>query len=480
MRKYYIITLLSALACIAQVRAQEPVTGGGIRVSDAGAYKQDDVLLVRMLLDISDLDLPSNASVQLVPVLEGDGGKAELPMIVVNGRRQHIMYQRMREKQYRRENLRINTVVRHSRRSASQIEYSYSLPYEAWMDGATLSLSEISCGCRGVKFASNDVALSQLDLVPAVYQIQPQYAYVIPETELVRYERGQAFLEFPVNRTEIRLDMGDNGTELEKIYGSIDKVRNDPFAVITGIIIHGYASPEGPYDNNVRLAEGRARAVRDYVQKLYPFPDALYTVRSTPEDWTGLEQKVEQSGMPKKGAVLEAIRSTADADSRKRAIAGIDGGAPYRYMLREFYPSLRRTEYAVQYDISSFTVEKGREIIKNRPQSLSLAEIWMVARSYEQDSEEFRDVLEIAVRLYPDDAAANLNAAGCAIADGQLDRAESYLAKAGDSAEAIHARGVLRMMQERYDEAKPLLEQAAALGVAQAGANLEQLHKAIE
>ena len=65
--------------------------------------------------------------------------------------------------------------------------------------------------------------------------------------------------------------------------------------------------------------------------------------------------------------------------------------------------------------------------------------------------------------VYPDDSTANLNAANAAMGVGELDKAERYLAKAGDSAEAVYARGVLAALSQQYSQAKPLFEQAASM-----------------
>ena len=76
---------------------------------------------------------------------------------------------------------------------------------------------------------------------------------------------------------------------------------------------------------------------------------------------------------------------------------------------------MRRSEYRIDYTVREFTVEEGREIIKTRPQQLSLSEMFAVANSYETGSKEYNDVFEIAVRMYSSDPVANLNAANISI-----------------------------------------------------------------
>ena len=116
-------------------------------------------------------------------------------------------------------------------------------------------------------------------------------------------------------------------------------------------------------------------------------------------------------------------------------------------------------------------------IIWNRPQQLSLSEMFAVANSYETGSKEYNDVFEIAVRMYSSDPVANLNAANISIGKGDYESAKKYLSKAGNSAEAIHARGVIKLIEGDLDGAETLLKQAKEAGVIDAAANLRELQK---
>ena len=83
----------------------------------------------------------------------------------------------------------------------------------------------------------------------------------------------------------------------------------------------------------------------------------------------------------------------------------------------------------------------------------------------EPGSDEYNRVLQTAVNVYPDDPVANLNLANVAIRQKDLLKAETLLSKAGDSAEALQTRAVLAILQEKYDEANRLLDQAAQKGL---------------
>ena len=87
-------------------------------------------------------------------------------------------------------------------------------------------------------------------------------------------------------------------------------------------------------------------------------------------------------------------------------------------------------------------------MLATAPQNLSLEEFYILAQTYEPGSEKFNELFETAVRMYPDDPVANLNAANTAISRKDYERALKYLDKAGSLPEAIHTRGVLEEIQD--------------------------------
>ena len=77
--------------------------------------------------------------------------------------------------------------------------------------------------------------------------------------------------------------------------------------------------------------------------------------------------------------------------------------------------------------------------------------------------------------MYPSDPVANLNAANTAMIKGDYDRAMRYLDKAGDSAEALYGRGVLEVLREDFDAARPYLLEAERMGITKAREVLDNL-----
>ena len=105
----------------------------------------------------------------------------------------------------------------------------------------------------------------------------PAYVYIRPKAEpKINVLEGSAYIDFPVNRTEIHENYRRNPAELQKILNTIDAVKNDVDTRIISVSIKGYASPESPYSNNERLAMGRTKTLKEYVRKQYDFADSLF------------------------------------------------------------------------------------------------------------------------------------------------------------------------------------------------------------
>ena len=113
-------------------------------------------------------------------------------------------------------------------------------------------------------------------------------------------------------------------------------------------------------------------------------------------------------------------------------------------------------------------VSEIARVFYEKPQNLSLNEMYAYAQELDKDSEEFSEVFETAVRMYPDDQIANINAANIAMKRGELNKAKRYLEKSGDSPQAMYARGVYEYMNGNIDMAAAIFSDALNKGVAEA------------
>jgi tetratricopeptide (TPR) repeat protein len=148
--------------------------------------------------------------------------------------------------------------------------------------------------------------------------------------------------------------------------------------------------------------------------------------------------------------------------------------AAYNLMKTEIYPKLRRTDYQLDFEVAPISIERGKEIMHTNPRNLSLNEMFLIGETYQPGSEEFRDVMEIAARTFPDSDVANINAASAAIARGDYVSAASFLNKVHNhDADWSNNMGIVAFMQGDVDKA---VEYFTAAGD-KATANVAELEK---
>ena len=469
MKKNSIYTSLFLLAFTGTVCAQEELKGE-IALDDVEVSATDDSVYVQMNIDFSELHVSANRIISLFPSVQIDDDVVRLPGVDVMGRKQYILYQRNGSE---RED---KTVIRRKNGTSQQWHYRAAVPVTERPDRVRLYLDEDSCGCLREVLASRNRLLTEESFKPKVFT--PQFIYISPqaETRKARNEQGSAYVDFPVNQTAIRPDYRNNRTELAKIENTINRIKNDADVTITRITIKGYASPEGSYAANKRLAEGRTRSLVDYLKKEYPLDGNLFALDYEAEDWAGLRAFIAKSDRNDKDVLLELVDSDINADTKERRLRA-EYPEAYRYLLQECFPSLRHSDYKVEYTVRGFDVEEARQLIWKEPQKLSLQEMYAVAQTYEVGSAEYKEVFETAVRLFPEDEVANLNAANAAMARKDYVSASRYLEKAGNDPRAVYARGILAGLQSDYQLAISYLQQAKAGGVSQADEALAQMEE---
>lgn len=486
MRKEWIYGKLicSALFLLGTCLPASAQTGhlSGVRVVNDEIKKNGREVHVNFILDIEEMHVKRQESVRLYPVVEAkEGGKSlELPSVVLDGR--------VRDKVHRREKALTGSAktdgayiaLRRKNGEAQQVEYAVTLPYEPWMAQSRLVLREQVTGCL-------ECARSGMEETPVkntfLQLFRPQYAtaFVQPgkETVKVRNEVRVARLQFRQDSYNIDPKFKNNESELATVSSSVEVVKTNPDLTITGIYITGYASPEGTVEYNLKLSKNRAEALAAYAQKDTEVDASLWHVTGVGEDWEGLRKEVEKHPqLLKINDVLRIIdECDGDKDLCEQRIRNLVPPEIYQRLLNEMYGPLRRNEYRIEYNVRNFNLEEAKNLLKTRPDLLSVEEIYMVADSYGKGSAEYDGAMLTAARTYPANAAAVVNGACVKMEQGDVKGAIDLLegCEVKDDASVLNALGVACARDKQYDKAKEILERALKAGSMEAQKNLEQL-----
>ena len=106
---------------------------------------------------------------------------------------------------------------------------------------------------------------------------------------------------------------------------------------------------------------------------------------------------------------------------------------------------------------------------------MSLTGLVATAQNFTVGSREYNDIVDLTARLFPDNAEANINAAGVALMRGNVGQAEQYLRNWLTDPRAYNNIGVMYMLQGNWAKAEVYLEMAQSRGVKEATEALNYL-----
>ena len=273
--------------------------------------------------------LPRKERIVIRPLLTCGDSTAAFPPVEIDG--QWVYYHQVRSGvapaglRYRAKDVR------------SHRHYNGSVAVAEWMQLASLSFRVERTNACG------DVLNSDAFLFRA-----PTPEYRVYQEEAVHHEevhslQGSAYVSFPVNRSEVQPDFRNNEVELERLRHTIDSVSRDTSIQILRIEIKGFASPEGAYANNDRLARERTSSLTRYIIEHTDVSPMLFHTSYEPEDWDGLRTFVDTTSLlTDRGALLRIIDSDSSPDDK---LSSIRNNYPedYKTLSDVAFPLLRHT-----------------------------------------------------------------------------------------------------------------------------------------
>ena len=141
--------------------------------------------------------------------------------------------------------------------------------------------------------------------------------------------------------------------KLDSLADRLQSLRAAADGRISGILIKGWASPEGEDLLNERLSMNRARKVVRYLADRAALPDTLLAAEGGGVDWRHLAEEASACPeLPDKEEVLRILENTPVrevrdgrvVDGRKRRLRMLQGGIPYKYLYKGAFPALRRAD----------------------------------------------------------------------------------------------------------------------------------------
>ncbi len=365
------IFLLAALS----VAAQAPMRS--VLVDDVRFRREGENLTVMFSFYAGDKAVSANYNLIVQPVIQNGSNHVELPAITIRGSKAETIDQR-----HLRATGRMPGQTPFIVANGQSVAYTTTVPCYPWIPGSQLMLYGTRVGCCSANEVKMGVAVNNINLnddKPQEYvaeeiivntapiittgdrlaQKYPFLSEAIPGEMRdfdgsVEMRRGAITIYFRQAERVIDRKYKENNHSLLQLITAVRAIRESEDSRIDHILIAGFASPEGNLAFNQRLAGDRGEALKNFVVAYAPIAPEQVRVYNGAVDWNGLRQLVEQSGMYEKAQINEIINQSPvwDADPQLGRLARLkkfNGGAPYRYMLDNFFPLLRNAAYIKVY-----------------------------------------------------------------------------------------------------------------------------------
>lgn len=273
--------------------------------------------------------------------------------------------------------------------------------------------------------------------------------------------RGEALLQFVINRSDINLSMGNNRQEMNRMLETLERVVSDSLATLNTVSIYGMASADGSFAFNTALAQRRADAARKWLEQQLKlsFDDKIgFSIGSRPEGWKPVLEAMRADGHPDTLQVM-AILDKYNAEN--------DDAAEYRIRRLACWPDIRtrylqkdrKVEYEYTYTLRNFTSDAELlDMYTKRPDAFNEEELLRVS-TLKQDPEEKKEVYRTILHYFPQSQVAANNLAVLLLREDRPDEAEAVLNSLKEySPEVLNTRAAVYVYRNEYEKAIELLD----------------------
>lgn len=243
-------------------------------------------------------------------------------------------------------------------------------------------------------------------------------------------QKQEANIKFLINQATLRASelKSVSVKDLGKILKEIND--NNETRALTNIEVSAYASPDGKYSFNEKLAEKRQNVSSGYLKKELKKikMDADIDTKFTAEDWDGFRELVSKSNLQDKDVILRVLSMYQDPEEREHQISNMS--EVYTDIKQSILPELRRARLIVNYEIIGRSDAQILEQFAADPSKLSVEEMVYGANKLVKDDATRQKWNEAIAKQYPSDYRALNNMAQQAISKGDVAAAQNYLKQA--------------------------------------------------
>ena len=240
-------------------------------------------------------------------------------------------------------------------------------------------------------------------------------------------QKQAATIKFLIGQANLR-GSELNSSNIKDFINTLRNIKSDEQSlVLNNVDVSAYASPDGGYNFNERLAERRGNVSESYVKEQLKKTklDTNVDMKYTAEDWEGFQELVSQSNLQDKDLILRVLSMYQDPEQREREIRNV--ATVYTELATAVLPELRRARMTINYDVIGRSDEQIMNVYQSEPSQLSVEELLYASQLLADNDTQREAMLKKTIDIYPNDYRAYNNLAALAMQKGDNDAAQNFL-----------------------------------------------------
>ncbi len=281
----------------------------------------------------------------------------------------------------------------------------------------------------------------------------------------VNAQKQEANIKFLVNQANLRRSELKNNS-VQEFVAMLKRINADREKLnIRNVEVQAYASPEGGFSFNDKLAGKRQNTSEAYVKSQLKQTgvatgiDAHYTA----QDWDGFQKLVQASNIQDKDVILRVLSMYKDPEQREQQIRNMSEA--FRELADGILPELRRSRLIINYETIGRSDEQIKAQYATDATKLGVEEMLYYA-TLEDNMAKKEEIYKRTAEYYDKDYRALNNLATLAFMKGDEMEATRYLERAlrvnPQAPEALANLGIMELVNGNVKEAETSI--AKALG----------------
>ena len=279
------------------------------------------------------------------------------------------------------------------KKDGHSFSYTSTRPYDSRFENSELVVKYIAL--KGTKEKLNDKTAKIADATIVTPELlQNDDKVVMGKDNLVRSVKKSTKAVINFDKAKSNLRRGETtDADILAMESFILAGNTNSKIVFNNIEIVSYASPEGEMEKNSNLALDRGETAEKYLMKANKklnlnLDPTLISNTPKGEDWDGLKELISKSNHEDKNIIVAVAEMESDPTKREQEIKALS--TTYKFLDKDIFPQLRRSQMVLNYTEFGLTDEELKATSQSAPQTLSVEELLFTAGLVSDKEEKLR------------------------------------------------------------------------------------------